>query len=552
MSTKIRLVLQGGGARLVNLLAAIEVIASLQAKGEIEVTRIVGTSAGAVAGAILALGGNVGAVKATLKGIPFSQLFPPRGTKEILFRLVRNKPVWDIEGLRTALEQFIPSTRVFSALKIPLTVVSADLADRMRVDYSTENHADKSVLNAVVDSAAVPFAFRIWNRQHGSIMIDGGLCENLPVGSIGGDDKDGPVIAIGFDKPIGPSPTSLKDFTLGLMDLAISNSEARARALLPKEQVLLLPAKIGTFDFETAIKEGLGDQYDLVQLTVEQFIKQAAREFQRRELEKQKKASEAASLADSASRAVKGNVNILTNLDAWNHPDALSRELMQGLGNVYYKQHSKRKVQYTEASYVITANSFLGDDPMKLKDITVIEARMHTLDEPVFCLGFAVTRPPGSQFSGMMEYRFWDSADQPLNVICLPMLKPGEQPEHRRICVFFDPPLPPKSGPYRIQLVDEPLNILPMLRRGEFNKVGFMIPRAKEPYTINLVVHLPKEFGEPLMQRPDESPDGRPMTKTELKPFITPKGFCTVGWTGANLSPEMVFGVNLKLNKPKT
>ena len=63
----IQLALQGGGAKIVHLIAALEAIEKLQNEDRlIHVTRIAGTSAGAIAGGLFAAGVAMSAVKETL------------------------------------------------------------------------------------------------------------------------------------------------------------------------------------------------------------------------------------------------------------------------------------------------------------------------------------------------------------------------------------------------------------------------------------------------------------------------------------------------------
>ncbi len=56
MNIPIQLVIQGGGAKITHLVAALEAVQSLQREGVLRVTRIAGTSAGAIAGALFAAG----------------------------------------------------------------------------------------------------------------------------------------------------------------------------------------------------------------------------------------------------------------------------------------------------------------------------------------------------------------------------------------------------------------------------------------------------------------------------------------------------------------
>lgn len=56
MPTPIQLAIQGGGAKITHLVAALEAVQALQREGVVRVTRIAGTSAGVIAGALFAAG----------------------------------------------------------------------------------------------------------------------------------------------------------------------------------------------------------------------------------------------------------------------------------------------------------------------------------------------------------------------------------------------------------------------------------------------------------------------------------------------------------------
>jgi hypothetical protein len=50
-------------------------------------------------------------------------------------------------------------------------------------------------------------------------------------------------------------------------------------------------------------------------------------------------------------------VVIVQGMDTWRHSDRIAQQIMLGIGEMYYTQHSRRKMKYLEASYEITANS---------------------------------------------------------------------------------------------------------------------------------------------------------------------------------------------------
>jgi predicted acylesterase/phospholipase RssA len=80
----LQIAFQGGGARLALLIPVIEALQQLEKDKEINVTRIAGTSAGAIAAALLAGNGNIPALVEHLRRITrndatLKKAFPPVG-----------------------------------------------------------------------------------------------------------------------------------------------------------------------------------------------------------------------------------------------------------------------------------------------------------------------------------------------------------------------------------------------------------------------------------------------------------------------------------------
>ena len=94
----IQVAIQGGGAKIWALLAAIEALQDLESQKILKVTRIAGTSAGAIAGCIFAAGipaGNVRTILKTQFGKELVQLFPKPNRYSVLRLLLNGKPLWN-------------------------------------------------------------------------------------------------------------------------------------------------------------------------------------------------------------------------------------------------------------------------------------------------------------------------------------------------------------------------------------------------------------------------------------------------------------------------
>ena len=92
----------------------------------------------------------------------------------------------------------------------------------------------------------------MWSKSGNRVVVDGGICENLPIEPLKKEEKKfGDVIAVTFEPTPTSIPTGLIAFALSLLDAAMSNSVDRARALLPKSSCFPIGMDLGlsTFDF---------------------------------------------------------------------------------------------------------------------------------------------------------------------------------------------------------------------------------------------------------------------------------------------------------------
>jgi NTE family protein len=157
---KIGLVLSGGGARGV---AHAGVIKALVEKG-VTISRISGTSAGSIVGALFAYGYSGDEILNILKQLS-------------MFRAVRPAWTWagllTMDGLRELLFKYMPENN-FSNLKIPLHVTATEI-QKGETHYFTSGE----LIPAIVSSCSVPAVFNPLTYGGGT-YVDGGLLDNLP------------------------------------------------------------------------------------------------------------------------------------------------------------------------------------------------------------------------------------------------------------------------------------------------------------------------------------------------------------------------------------
>lgn len=158
---EIGLVLSGGGARGA---AHIGVIQALEELG-LHFSRVSGTSAGAMVGALYANG------------------YSPEEQFEIvrqvtIFSSVRPAWTWagllKMDGFQELLHKYLPEND-FSKLKKPLTIAASEIR-KGEIKYFTQGE----LVPAILASCCIPAIFNPLEFD-GSMYVDGGLLDNLPV-----------------------------------------------------------------------------------------------------------------------------------------------------------------------------------------------------------------------------------------------------------------------------------------------------------------------------------------------------------------------------------
>src|SRR5436190_18430396 len=102
MTIPIQLAIQGGGAKITYLLAALESVQSFEREGLLRVTRIAGTSAGAIAGALYRAGVDMRRARDAFESDRDQLLlaFPAAGVTRCAWQLLRRQPLWIAAPLR--------------------------------------------------------------------------------------------------------------------------------------------------------------------------------------------------------------------------------------------------------------------------------------------------------------------------------------------------------------------------------------------------------------------------------------------------------------------
>ncbi len=548
MAFRIQLALQGGGAKIIHLVAALEAIETLQTNDRIEVTRIAGSSAGAIAGSLFAAGVSAPTVKAELRKFRNNLHEFPRPTKFDFFWNVvwKGNALASTSSLKTLLERLfkeknkvyvgdIPRREVGNKSGPQMMIVSADI-------YTGKPHIakdDEFIVTALLDSCAIPFYFRIWKHPRGG-LVDGGIFENLPAGALRKDqDQFGPIVALSFSRSPTVDPDSWAGYASSLLDTTLHNSVSRAIQDLAPEQVLPIPTDLSTFDFVRAFSEdGLGQMYDETRRSTEHFFEEFL-----------KTASAQGTAAPNPVAPILG--------DKWLSENA---ETMRNLGT-YANTLSNVKYDVKSVSYIIQANCLLkpGELFFGNPDVSTLKLVIRTAAEPVHGQKFSMTISPNSGFYGRADLRIVSPSEQVYTPILFPITrqepletarkveKEAAQESIREVLAFFSPMFPANAGPFTLVFTELLKDVMNLLREGREDSlwISEMVRAAGTVEQMDLVLILPKSFGRIAMFPHKDSLNKGVLADARDYDDIVPQGFDVKVWRCSKGNPREPFAVSV-------
>jgi predicted acylesterase/phospholipase RssA len=265
----VQIAFQGGGARLFGHLAVCEVLEQFRANGHIEIKRLAGSSAGALAAAALSCGEPVSTIRERYRSEAAKLAaelrtqgacrWPKRALR--LIRVALGSSFFRIDLAQVFGRIYQPKKPTFSVRELePRThIYFADIREnRMRKAAD-----DESVRQALADSCNFPFAFSGWQRR--ADRIDGGLTQNLPIDDLYEHQAEGEVIAISFaDEHAKPGRIPIVSHVQQMFATAVGASVDRSKRILGEANVFLIETDITTFEFERAMREGFDSPYHAI------------------------------------------------------------------------------------------------------------------------------------------------------------------------------------------------------------------------------------------------------------------------------------------------
>ncbi len=551
---KIQLAIQGGGAKICALIAAAEALQDLEEAGKIEITRLAGTSAGAIVACFLApRDPPIRVIRQRLSDLGESELrktFPHRTRTGMMGRILFGNPVYDAKKLRGFLEKFFGDKKI-GELKRPVFIKAADLLRGKGKSFTAKD--DEFVIDRLVDSCALPFVLRAWRNIGTYPLVDGGICENLPSDDlIDESDEHGEVVAISFrNRGVPKAPEGLWEFSMALIETAINNSMERAKRSLRSGSIINLETHMSTFDFGdklTAALDENSDHYKLIKLEVEKW-------FDKTFLVQQDPAKQTLIVGDP-----------------WKAGESTPEGMgtMADLREVYLRQHHDARFEISRSAMVITANSLLGkDDPRAdTPDIVRQVVDLKPVDLPIYCYRLRLGAHPNAVFEDRASWTVRDANGEPVETCAFPIADPqapeedgsesnGPKPDYARdVLLFFLPPLAvddESRKPYRVSQQTLVTGAMAPLRvKGRDGLANTNTRPSGDVGRTDIVLFVPTSFPK-IRWMPLDEPGAEVLAPVEMSQGQIqaygepPPGFLALGWTGENLPPKGRFGVFLEV-----
>ncbi len=558
---RVRVVVQGGGAKLVVLMAAMEALEDLarDADRKLEPTMVAGTSAGSIAGAMLASPIPMRRFRERLNARGQQRVeavFLARWKAAQFWRALRGRPFLAEQELSDLLVELFRAEdgrgrpiSHFRDLPVPMRIVATDLRNAERKAFGRD--PNDRIVDAMLHSCSVPFAFRSHAQTHQ--FVDGGVCSNLPTAEVI-DGLDPGETVLGFSFPLRERPEALGGWWFGqrlrgyvqrLVEVAMATSVADACAMIERVggKVCRIGTDIGTLDFEAALE-----------LLADEARFDALRNQVRDEL---------AEWIDDRRRAVER-----TRLD----PAALPADpprLQRQVAEIYQMLRARQQLEVPRGALVVTANCLRdAGQPDEIEQLVVLAPG----EKPVECYRLAIVARGDTPVSGDPEWRLRDSKGNPRRVLMVLVDSvPEAGPEDLRLHhapFFFDPPLERDAGPFTLSMVNVQAGAMAGLADpAKGYDFATNSSNQSEPFALaDIVVRYPNGFPEPipadLGERLEEVPEadrprdaagrvlsfvrGRRMEPRELADYPDRHGFRAVGWRVHDLAKGQSVGLFLR------
>ncbi|MFN8830476.1 MAG: patatin-like phospholipase family protein [Labrys sp. (in: a-proteobacteria)] len=280
MSRSVGIAFQGGGAKVIGLIAAADAISKLVADGVLRIEAISGTSAGSLAALLLSANVDFSKVKTAIRKQDafIKTRFPKIGKFTAFGKAAKfiafGSPVYGIREFNQVIEAILLeagidiNSQLQDVAKMPLTVVVSDIYMGKSITLS-----DGGLRDVLRRSCAIPFVFSSHKSEDQGQFLDGGIFDNLPTEVLANKlGLDVPVFAVGFQHERAPTPENAFGYIISLVGSVVTHNVARSCEGIGLDYVCPVSTSLGTLDFDKIVAVGLDQEYDAIKAATTQFF----------------------------------------------------------------------------------------------------------------------------------------------------------------------------------------------------------------------------------------------------------------------------------------
>ncbi|MDX2265126.1 MAG: patatin-like phospholipase family protein [Hyphomicrobiales bacterium] len=283
MRREIKVAFQGGGAKLISLIAAAHAIADLERNGELFVKAVSGSSAGSIAAFLLAAEADFDKLRDALrrKDRDIRRHFPPLGDREVYFRTLLftlfGKPIYSARKFNALVSDILKHIDIDPEKSLKdyvngkqLHIIWSDIYG----SKSVEAKLDEAILNVLRASCAIPIAFASHKEPDAGQSADGGVFDNLPTEVLLANSGDRvPVFAVGFKKEQLRPAKSAVEYIYAIASSSVQHRVDQSRRLVGEDMTLDLQTELTMMDFNKIVSIGIDKEYRRIKEDSKNFFK---------------------------------------------------------------------------------------------------------------------------------------------------------------------------------------------------------------------------------------------------------------------------------------
>lgn len=394
------------------LLAAVDALQNVRNAGHMKYSHVVGSSAGGLAAVLLGLDCDMQKLRAYLGGqeakSELSKIMAfGLGFWELL-KLAKGSSLADEHRVRELFQRILVEATGYRENQAPsftckTSVIVTNINTSQAETIELNGKLVRDIAGNLVDTCAIPFAFRGFKSKPNAHLLDGGLFENFPTGSLSSNSyPGGRILGVTFEKRKHEeqhSGFSLKEYAARLLSSAIDGNMAPALKSIHGENIISLPDRWGTLEILEAVNAigSTKDEHEIIRNTVLTKLHEVIR--RESQISNLTKAQARATIPQSYDQ-VRDSATVLANMRmskqlskrtyAYLELQSLSRSSVDGRGRLsdyyFHKTFYRVPADGIECIHLVISEFVDESDFALYADFSIVDSKGQSIDHAIFPL----------------------------------------------------------------------------------------------------------------------------------------------------------------------